>query len=169
MIPAKLKQTIYSKRIRKAINGRVKNSNSGNGKIGIITDAEDTGEIRSLLKLSEELGFKNSKLKLVLSGTEAEIPGNVNGIYLNPKEVSISGKFRSEEIKSFAAENFEILICYLREKQNPGLLLAAESKASLVFGNSPDDFGLYDVEIKTGGIEDFQQEIKKYYRIFKRQ
>ncbi|GAA4325893.1 hypothetical protein GCM10023115_39760 [Pontixanthobacter gangjinensis] len=169
MIPVRLKHAIYSRKIRKALNRKENSRENVNRKIGIITDAADGESIQKLVKLSGELGFKKEELKLVVLGANFEVSGMVKVIKLDTREVSASGKFRSQEILDFLAEEFELLVCYFSNKQELASLLAAEARSGMVFGNAPDNFGLYQVEVHAADLDIFQQEIKKYYRIFKRE
>ena len=167
MISGKIKNAIYSKKIRNAIKSRSRSGKSSSGKLGIITDAEDTETIKTLADIPKKLGFKTLEFNFVLCDAEAELIPGLEYITLNPKEISASGVFRSESVEEFAKGEFDLLICYFKEKQPAGTMLATKVKAGHIFGNTPDRFGAYDVEINTDNIGDFQQEVIKYYKIFK--
>lgn len=168
MISGKLKNIIFSKRIRKALGNKALGPNGYSGKIGLIIDAEKLSDKRELTELYKFSGIKKESFKVVICGTPSEIPDELKADILIPAEVSISGEFKAEAIKNFSQEDFSFLICHFSEKNKIGSLLAAETKASVKIGNSPDEYGIYDVEIQTKQIDVFQQEVLKYIKILKK-
>lgn len=167
MISGKIKNALYAKKIKNAVKSRAGSNVFASGKLGLITDAEDTETIKILASLPEELGFKTGDSRFILCDAEAELITGLKYIRLNSKEVNTSGVFKSEAVKELFSEDFKLLICFFSEKQTAGTLLATRLNSGLIFGNTPDRFGVYDVEISAGSVRDFQQEVKKYFKIFK--
>lgn len=168
MIPGKLKNIIYSKRIRKALGNKALGPDGNSGKIGLIIDAENFKYKRGLTDLYKLIEIKKNSFKIVICGTPSEIPDDLKADILIAAEVSISGEFKAKAIKNFLQEDFSFLICHFSEKNKIGSLLAAETKASVKIGNSPDEYGIYDVEVQTEQIDVFQQEVLKYIKILKK-
>ena len=164
MIPLKIKHAIYSRNIRKRLENRQRLLDA-KANLGIITDAENPEVLRQMEDLSAMLGFSTENLNLVVCDAKPDSGSRI--IPLKSNEISTSGKFKSKALKDFVSKDYDLLICYFTKRQVPGALLAAEVKAKLIFGNKPDHFDLFDLEISGEGFEIFQQEIKKYYKIFK--
>lgn len=168
MITGKLKNLIFSRRIKKALRRDDFRSELNSGKIGLIIDAENAEDKKSLFQIYNDLDFEQQDLKIVICGTEVIVPEGLNADVLDPKEISTKGDFKSEVILKFKEENFDFLVCHFSKPSKAGCLLAAETKATVKIGNSPDDYGIYDVEIDAQEISVFQQEIIKYIKIFKK-
>lgn len=168
MISGRLKNIIYSKKISRALKKRTSLSNGSSGKIGLIVDAKNFQSKRGLTEVYKLIGIKKEYFKIVICGTPAEIPDDLKADILLPREVSISGAFKAEAIRNFSQEGFSFLICHFSEKNKIGSLLAAETKASVKIGNSPDEYGIYDVEVQTRELDVFQQEVLKYIEILKK-
>ena len=167
MIASKLKDIVYSKKIRKALKNKLLHDNEFLDKIGLILDAESFKNYGELSNLHNLLGVKKEDLRIAVcaSGIDVSKPGVA---FLDPKEVSISGEFKADGIKDFVQDRYDFVICYFSEMNRSGSLLAAEACARMKFGNKPDRYGIYDVEINSGSLDEFLEEVKKYYRIFKK-
>ncbi|MDR5589777.1 DUF6913 domain-containing protein [Christiangramia sp. SM2212] len=168
MISGKLKNIIYTKRINKALKGNHIPSKMNSGKIGLIIDAENVENKAKLFEIYRESDFRKDDLSIVICGTAEAISDDWNAAVLDTKEITVSGDFKSESIKSFSSEKFDFLICHFTKRSKTGSLLAAETKACVKIGNSPDDYGIYDVEVHADEIEIFQQEVLKYIEILKK-
>ena len=137
------------------------------GRIGLILDGANIENKKPLLDLFSLLDIEKKDFKVAICGeTSREIEG-LEAEILRSDEISISGKFKSEAIRSFASQDFDFLICFFTRKNLAGALLAAESRAEIKIGNKPDAFSLFDVEINTADVEEFQQEVSKYIGILK--
>jgi len=167
MISGNLKNIIYSKKIKKALDAKASSFNGGSGRTGLIIDAENFDSKLELTRLYNLIGIKEACFKIVVCGVSNKIQEDIDAAILDPKEVSVSGNFKSEAIRDFSKEPFDFLICYFSKKNRIGSLLAVESQATFKIGNSPDDYGIYDVEIKAKNTEVFQQEVLKYLKILK--
>ena len=168
MITSKLKSIIYSKKIRKALNNKAISDMQNSGKVGLIIDAENFDRSKELLEIYSRLGINKKDLKLVICGSADLLPEGLDAEILNPKEISVSGEFRSEGIKDFARDRYDFLICYFSEKCQTGSLLAVITNAGIKLGNHPDEYGIYDVAIFSDSLEEFQQEVIKYFKILKK-
>lgn len=168
MIAGKLKNIIHSKKIRRSLlNGRL--SREGNsGKIGLIIDDEKFESGQKLIELYKFPGINKIDFKVVFCGNSDKIPENLEADVLTIKDISLLGDFKTESIRRFASEDFDFLICYFSENNTAGYLLAAESLANIKIGNSPDSYGIFDVEIHAKKIDVFQQEVLKYLKILKK-
>lgn len=169
MISGNLKNIIYSKKIKKALSAKASSFNGDIGKTGLIIDAENFDSKREFTTLYNSFGIKEACFKIVVCGASNKVPEDIDVAILDPKEVSVAGNFKSEAIRDFMKESFDFLICYFSKKNRIGTLLAAESHANFKIGNSPDDYGIYDVEIKAENTEVFQQEVLKYLKILKKE
>ncbi|PTX43756.1 hypothetical protein C8P64_2289 [Christiangramia gaetbulicola] len=167
MINSKLKSIIYSRKIRKALNNKVSSDRSFSGKVGLIIDAENFEKTKRLFELYKDLGIDKKDLSIVVCGSKDEFPENSDFKILDLKEITVSGEFKSETIRGFARDRYDFLICHFSEKSQAGSLLAAVTNAGIKVGNHPDEYGIYDVEVFSNSLEDFQQEVIKYYRILK--
>ncbi len=168
MVSSTLKSLFHAKKIRQTVKNRSAFHGKNSGKIGLIIADQNLETSRPLLELHKLLEINDQDLKIIIChDQDPEIPGR-NVEILKPEGVSVSGKFKSEKIRDFAKENFDFLICYFTERNLSGVLLAAETAAGKKFGNKPDEFDVFDVEIGAGNIEEFQQEVKKYFEIFKK-
>ncbi|QYA27108.1 hypothetical protein G3I01_16945 [Gramella sp. MT6] len=168
MITNKLKSIIYSKKIRKALNNKAFQGEDYSGKVGLIIDAENFENTKELLNTYNELGIKKEDLKVVICGSMELSPELQDVEILYSKDVTVSGEFRAEGIQDFASNRYDFLICHFSGKCQAGSLLAAVTNAGIKLGNHPDEYGIYDIEIFSDSIEDFQQEVIKYSRILKR-
>ena len=167
MITTKLKNIVFSKKIRKAINNKASLDRGISGKVGLIIDAENFENFKELSVIYRKLGLKKEDFSLVVCGSAHLLPENMDADFLDPKEITVSGEFKSERIRDFARDRYDFLICHLSEKNQAGYLLAAVTNAGIKLGNHPDEFGIYDVEIFSDSLEEFQHEVIKYFRIFK--
>jgi len=167
MIADRLKNILYSNKIKRTLSEKAVLSDASSGKIGLIIDAESFDSKQGLTGLYKSLGVKKSDFKIVIFGHSEIIPLSLEIDFLRPKEVSVSGCFKVEAIRDFAKGKFDFLICYFSEKSKIGYLLAAETNAAIKIGNSPDAYGIYDVEIQTKEINAFEQEVLKYIKIIK--
>ncbi len=167
MINAKLKKIVYSRKIRKALSNKASTNRSSTGKLGLIIEAENFEKTKRLLDIYKDLGIDKRALSIVVCGSMDQIHEEFDLQILDPKEISISGEFKSEAIRSFVQDRYDFLICHLSVRSIAGSLLAAIANAGIKVGNHPDDYGIYDVKIFSESIEDFQQEVVKYYRILK--
>ncbi|WP_148264586.1 DUF6913 domain-containing protein [Christiangramia forsetii] len=163
-----MKNIIYSKKIRKSLAESAFSFEGNLGKTGIIIDAESFASNQELTTLYNFIGTKEGCPKIVVCGTPDKISEDIDAVILDPKEVSVSGNFKAEEIRSFSKEPFDFLICYFSKKNRVGSLLAAESQVKFKIGNSPDEYGIYDVEVKANTMNVFQQEVLKYLKILKK-
>lgn len=168
MISGKLKSFICSKKIRRALSSNGLNDRGFSGKAGLIIDAENLEEKCKLADFYESAGLKKENFSVVVCGSRKNLPEDLAAIVLDPKEITITGEFRSDEIRSFAEENFDFVICYLSKTSIASALLAAVAKSKIRIGNKPDEYGIYDVEIDSNKVEVFQQEALKYLRILKK-
>jgi hypothetical protein len=168
MIPAKLKSLIYSNRIRGMLNKNVTSAGIRSEKIGLIIDAEDRKALSVLANLYKEAGIAKENFRIVLCGEAEDLPEGIVAAALKPREVSVTGEFKSVEIQKFAQEEFNYLVSFLPGKSQVGSLLTAVCHARIKFGNCPDDYGIYDVEINALKAEVFQRELIKYFKILKR-
>lgn len=167
MIPSQIKNAFYSKKIRRTLKNRNRAHKNFDDKLGLITDINDVESLEIIAGIAGELRFKKEDFSIVLCDSEIVSSSNLDMLHLRSKEISASGNFKSEAIRAFASNSHELLLCYFTEKNIIGSMLAAETNARLIFGNKPDDFGIYDVEITAENAKVFQQEVLKYYRIFK--
>lgn len=168
MVSSKLKNIFHSKKIRKTLKKREFPAVGNSGKIGLIIDSKDLDSAGSLLEIYKDLEVEKGDFSIVVCGETNLDEKRINAEILKPDDLSVSGNFKSEKIRDFADGHFDLLICYLGKRNLAGTLLAAETKATKKFGNKPDEFGVFDVEISAANISEFQQEVIKYYRIFKR-
>ena len=167
MISSKLKRIIYSKKIRNALKNKSLLDNESLDKIGLITDAKSLENKGDLLNLHKLLELKKEDLKIVVCGSGIKLDKPEVEV-LDPKELTVSGEFKAEGIREFVQDRFDFIICYFSEKNQVGSLLAAEVYGRVKFGNKPDEYGIYDVEINSGSADEFLEEVLKYYRIFKK-
>ncbi|MUP47002.1 hypothetical protein E0K83_14750 [Gramella sp. BOM4] len=168
MITSKIKLKLLPGFIQKAKKAYIRDSGSGSGRIGLILDFKKLEEKKSLFEFYGPAEYSKEDLKLVICGPRKEIVDSSFPAILDPSEISIGGKFDSEEITDFLNEKFDFLICYFSENCLPGILLAARSAARLKIGNSPDNFEVFDLEIEAENAEVFQQEALKYLEILKK-
>ncbi|MCP9199741.1 hypothetical protein MKO06_07485 [Gramella sp. GC03-9] len=168
MIGSKIKAKLLPGLIRKAKKANARPLVSGSGRIGLIVDAKDLEKKSGLLKIHDLAGYPKKDCKLVICGSRKEIVDVNFPVILDPSEISIGGKFESEDIRNFIATEFDFLICNFSESCLHGMLLAASSKVSVKIGNSPDEFGVFDLEIEAENPDVFQQETLKYIEIFKK-
>ena len=166
MISSNLKRIIYTKKIRRALKNKALLENESLDKIGLIIDAESLEKKPELLDFYKLLGLKKEDLRIVACNSAVDHKDKIE--ILDPKEVSISGEFKSEGIKDFIQDRFDFIICYFSEKNQVGSLLVAEANGRMKFGNKPDQYGIYDLEIDSGDLDEFLEEVVKYYRIFKK-
>lgn len=150
------------------LEAKSSSSRAVSGKAGLIIDAEDFDNKRKLTQFYRLAGIKKENFRFIISGSVENIP-EVNGAHiLIPGEVSVKGEFRNQAVRDFSVENLDFIICHF-SKNISASLLAAVSNAAVKIGNGPDDYGIYDVEINAGKIEDFQQEALKYLKILKQE
>lgn len=168
MITGKLKNIIYSKKIRTTLDNQGSPVDKTSGKIGLIIDAENFNSKEKLIDLYKLIGIEKENFKIVVFGAADKFPEKLEADFLLKKEVSITGEFIAESIRNFTKEKFNFLICHFSENNKIGCLLAAETSASVKIGNSPDEYGIYDVEVRTDDLEIFQQEVLKYLKILKK-
>lgn len=169
MISGRLKNRIYSKKIKKALLTNAISIDENSGNIGLIVDNKTFNSLSELAELYKLIGIKKECFKIVVCGSPKKISDKSEVSFLTPKDISVSGDFKSESIINFAEEGFDFLICHFSETNTAGSLLAAETKARIKIGNSPDTYSIYDVEIQAEEIEVFQQEVLKYLKILKKE
>ncbi|TRO67006.1 DUF6913 domain-containing protein [Christiangramia sabulilitoris] len=165
MFSSKIKSITCNRKIRKALRDRQYSARGNNTRVGVITDLAD---LRSFSGFYKDLGIKTEDFSVVVCGSIAEQGIDLKNIVLDPKEISLTGEFRSEPTKAFLRQDYNLLICYFSQENRGGSLLAAETMAGKKFGNKPDHYGIYDVEIYADSICEFKEEIIKYYKIFKK-
>lgn len=165
MISLKLKSITRNRKIRKALRDRRYPENRDEGKVGLITDLADE---RLLSGLYRDLKIAKDDFLIVTCKSGQELPKQGDKLILDKKEVSLTGEFRSEQIQDFLTKEFDLLICFFSEEYEAGSLLAAQTVAGRKFGNKPDPFGIYDLEILAHDPGEFKEEVIKYFRIFKK-
>lgn len=168
MISGKLKRIIYLKKIRRALSHDRMSPGELSGKAGLIIDAENLDEKWKLADFYRLVQLKKENFQIVVCGSRKNLPEDLDAVILDEKEISVTGEFRSEEIRNFTEEKFECLICYLSERTVASALLSALTSAAVKIGNKPDLYGVYDIEIDSQSIEVFQQEALKYLKILKK-
>ncbi|MCH4824192.1 hypothetical protein ML462_13520 [Gramella lutea] len=168
MVSSKLKNVFHSKKIRKTLKKREFPSERNSGRIGLIIDSGDLDSANFIFEIYKDLEIEKGDFRIVICGEVNPEIGEIDADVLRPDGISISGNFKSERIRDFAGTHFDLLICFFGKKNLAGILLAAETMATKKFGNKPDEFGVFDVEISAINIAEFQQEVIKYFRIFKR-
>lgn len=167
MISGKLKDFFVLKKIHQALKSERFYSEGLLGKAGLIVDSKNISEKSKLIELHKIVGLSEGQFKTVICGSRNDLE-EVSGMVLDPKEISLAGEFRSEEIREFSQDNFDFIVCYFSEANPVGALLAARTQASVKIGNKPDIFGIYDLEIDADSIDIFQKEALKYLKILKK-
>ncbi|TBW26751.1 DUF6913 domain-containing protein [Gramella sp. KN1008] len=168
MISGNLKNVFYLKKIRKALGSKSDVKSEFSGKAGLIIDADNLDEKWKLTDFYELVQLKKENFYIVICGSRQNLPEDIEAAVLDSKEISLRGEFRSEEIRSFTEEDFDFILCYFSKNSVASALLSALTKARIRIGNSPDEYGIYDVEIDAREVEVFQQEALKYLKILKK-
>ena len=166
MFTTKLKSVIYSRKIREAIGSRVIPGEKHTRKVGLITDQKN---LVILGDLHKDLGINQNDFRVVSFGSETDNTGDSRALFLNAREISIQGTFRSEEVVNFSGTPYDFLICYFSEEDQNASLLAAKITAGVKIGNTPDAYDMYDLEIRADSTREFRDEVLKYYRILKKE
>lgn len=167
MISGKLKNILYSRKIRKVLDKKAPSFKTVSGRAGLIIDAEDFDDKWKLARFYRLAGISKENFRVIVCSSEENLPEIPGASILFPGEVSLRGEFRARAIRDFAEEDLDFILCYCSKSISTACLLAAVSRAALKIGNSPDEYGIYDVEIGTTDIEVFQQEALKYLKILK--
>ncbi|MCG9970267.1 DUF6913 domain-containing protein [Christiangramia crocea] len=168
MISGKLKSYFCSKKIHRALTAKRISFGEYSGKAGLIIDAENFDENWKLAEFYKLLQLKKENFSIAVCGSRESLPEDLDAAILDPKEISAMGEFKSEGIRSFAENKFDFIICHFSKNTSATALLSAVAIAGVKIGNTPDEYGIYDVEIDSGDIEVFQQEALKYLKILKK-
>ena len=167
MISGRLKSILYSRKIRRILGTKTSSSNAASGKAGLIIDAEDFDNKWKLAEFYRLAGIKKENFRVIVCSSAENSPEIPCADTLFPGEVSMKGDFKAAAIRDFAEEDLDFIICHFSESIIASLLTAV-SKAAVKIGNSPDEYGIYDVEIDAADIDVFQQEALKYLKILKK-
>lgn len=131
-------------------------------RIGLIVDA-NFNEQRLIKVLSTTFSLNSNQLSTIVfkenKGKEIE------GAFFTEKDIDWRGVFKKEsEVKSFLAQDFDLLINYFSRDNLALLLVAASAEAKLKAGFSHQEKRLNDMEILVQEEEPslFVKEIKKY-------
>ncbi len=165
MIPLTLRTILHSRKIRRMLEERPVVKGEDTKKIGVITDVKEPQVFADLCQIWD-IAEKNFRLVHCVSEKEAQNDESV--LVLHAKEVGFKGNFRSEAIRNFAGDRYDFVVCYISDTCQAGALLAAQVNAKYKIGNAPDKFGIYDLEIHSGNVREFREEVLKYYKIFKK-
>ena len=168
MISGKLKSYFYTKKIRGATAANRIAFDEYSGKAGVIIDAENFDEKWKLSEFYKLVQLKKEDFRIVVCGSRDSLPEDLDADVLDPREIGLMGEFKCEAIKGFSEEGFDFLICHFSGNSIAAVLLSAVTGAGVKIGNRPDEYGIYDVEIDSGEIEVFQQEVLKYLKILKK-
>ncbi len=132
---------------------------------GLIIDAKSLRFLKDYRSLFEQAGIKKENLKIIVCDLKETKPPELDAAILNAEDISLFGKFKSEEIRNFIESSFNFLICDFDENSYLGALLVASTKASVKIGKKEDVFNIFDIEIDVRDTKIFQQETLKYLKI----
>jgi len=135
--------------------------------VGIIADLRLWEAFDFLKDLENHLNLSSDQFKVVLITSEDHKKGDLMYPAFSEKDLGMYGKIKSEEIRSFTDQDFDLLINYSDLENYLTQVLILQSKAKLKAGFFKENIDLYDISIKTNDnkIVVFNEELRKYLRI----
>lgn len=118
-----------------------------------------------LMEFQSSKALKNTNLRIIVMGKCKQI-GEMQGVVvLDSKDIAISGKFKSAEIRKMLEENFDFVLVALQHMSQFSALLVASLQAKLKMGMHADKFNVLDVVIHTQNEFLFLEETQRYLQI----
>ncbi len=135
--------------------------------IVVLLDNAKAEVVDEFEKLRRFLRVPEQNFQLVLITADSSKKEDFNALVITPSEITWNGNFRSEEVRDFTHQRFDLLIAFA-EKDNELLKLMAEaSAASLKIARSKGENDIFDISIAAGfeKPEVFVKELQKILKI----
>ncbi|WP_234424339.1 hypothetical protein [Aquimarina sp. Aq107] len=170
MILKGLKRNALKKSIESHIKSRKSRAKevSGIKSLAVLIDASQSVNVLSLVKLANELGVKSDRLKVMgYKEDQKEISDDKDAAYYNDKSFGVGGAVKSNSLKDFINEEYDVLINFYSESKQELDYVAAASKAKFKVGFAEIDNRINDLVIGSAdqNINLFISELKKYLKI----
>ncbi|WP_338730874.1 DUF6913 domain-containing protein [Mangrovimonas cancribranchiae] len=135
--------------------------------MGIIFNADETIDFEGLKSLSNVIGVKPNKLKVIAFTPQKKDMTYSWDTCFNPKDFSWNGKVINSELQTFIDTDFDILISFYKQDILELRYITAASKAKFKVGVYLQDERLNDLIIKTNlnQLESFKTELYKYLKV----
>lgn len=168
MILRRFKEKSNRKYISKCLKNRVVRPDSAVvKKIGVLVVNNEFSSLEWIVSLAKALKVNQNNLKMLSLYNIDEGETSVFTNTFSEKDLGWKGQFKSQEVKDFLNEDFDLLINFYEAKILPMQVVAAASKAKLKVGISNADQSINDLIIDTP-IKDksvFKTELIKYLNI----
>lgn len=132
--------------------------------IGILFDATELKDRKTVLKYSEKLKQQNKKVRLLAFLNEKERQANFTFEHFSNQDLNWVGKNKAEFVDTFASTNFDWLFCI--HAPQPLVDIAMRSAASLRVGPTMASTEAFDLMIEKGNLtaEKFIEQIEFFSR-----
>lgn len=167
---------LKNKSINKAVESHLQQRESYTkaiklNKMAVLIDARYDIDILSVMKLSSRLGVKPKNVKIIglkHVKSKSHLEGEAESAsYFDESQIAYSGSFKSNTLKDFTNEQYDVLINFYKSDIPNLNLIAAASKAKFKVGFADVDNRINDLVIGTApdNIDLFISELKKYLKI----
>ncbi len=168
MILKRFKENSNQKYINRILNSRISSvDNRHIESVGIVVNIEEFSDYDELKALFKSLGINENKIKIIsfISNEKMEINSWDSSFY--PKDIGWQGKILDQELQTFIDSEFDALISYYKNDNLNLNMITTLSKANFKIGISNTDERLNDfiIDVETGQLQLFKEELLKYLKV----
>ncbi len=165
-----IKKKSALKFLRKNLKGKVGNRDSSLEKIkkiGILAEVDLFKTYDFTRKLSENFGVAKNNFDVLLCNNDYGQDSLDNYLSFSEKDFGLSGKVKSENLKKFIDNRYDLLIDYCNNDNVFARIICLKTNARLIAGFENEEFNMYDISIKleNNRIDTFNEELTKYLQI----
>ena len=168
-----IKQKVLSKKIDSYLKNNKNTalfvSNSIHS-VGIIVNEDATFNFERLKKLQKKIPIGSNNFYILTYKNKNENYNEFRGVFFYEKQVTISGKIKSNEVNEFLNKEFDMLIDYTGANTIFSKFLVAKSKAKFKVGHLIEEERLYNfmIDVPLDNADAFNKELIKYLKILKK-
>ena len=138
--------------------------------VGIIVNEDASFNFERLKKLQKEIPIGSNNFYVLTYKNKNESYNEFRGAFFYEKQITLSGKIKSNEVNEFLNKEFDMLIDYTGANTIFSKFLVAKSKAKFKVGHLIDEESLYNfmIDVPLNDADTFNKELIKYLKILKK-
>lgn len=136
--------------------------------VGIIVNEDSGFSFELLKKLQRDIDSGSNNFSILTCKKKNDNYNEFRGVVIKDTDFSWKASLKSEAIKSYLNQPFDMLIDFTNNAEDYNNYLVAKSKAKFKVGYPNIDERLYDLMIDSKSIKLFIDELIKYLKILKK-
>lgn len=138
--------------------------------IGILVNENSKFDFEGLKKLQKEIPIGSNNFSVLTYKNKNDSYNEFRGAFFYEKQITLSGKIKSNEVNQFLDKEFDMLIDYTGADTIFSKFLIAKSKAKFKVGHYTEEDALFNlmIAVPLDDVANFNRELIKYLKILKK-